>query len=224
MGDLSGRHVFQFQPAKAAAIEAHWETNTNGGAAFSLVALPDMQAEKNVFELSVPNGLSLLATHSFHGRVAGLKEFPREDRPNVQVLFWTFRVMVVIGFILFTVMAWAFLLWRKGKLYEYRPFLWTLLIVHPLGFIAVETGWITTEMGRQPWLVYNLMRTAEGVSPIQPGNVVWSLSLFLIIFAAIGLTYSFYIMKMIGQGADVSSPIPDVQRPAGMRVLMDDRE
>jgi len=224
VGDLSGRHVFQFQPAKAAAIEAHWETNTNGGAAFSLVALPDMQAEKNVFELSVPNGLSLLATHSFHGRVAGLKEFPREDRPNVQVLFWTFRVMVVIGFILFTVMAWAFLLWRKGKLYEYRPFLWTLLIVHPLGFIAVETGWITTEMGRQPWLVYNLMRTAEGVSPIQPGNVVWSLSLFLIIFAAIGLTYSFYIMKMIGQGADVSSPIPDVQRPAGMRVLMDDRE
>ena len=121
-------------------------------------------------------------------------------------------------------MAWAFLLWRKGKLYEYRPFLWTLLIVHPLGFIAVETGWITTEMGRQPWLVYNLMRTAEGISPIQAGNVIWSLSLFLIIFAAIGLTYSFYIMKLIGNGPDVSSPIPAVQRPAGMRPLKDDRE
>ncbi len=224
VGDLSGRHVVQYQPAKAAAIEAHWETNTNGGAPFAVVALPDMQAERNIFDISVPNGLSLLATHSLHGRVAGLKEFPREDRPNVLVLFWSFRVMAGIGFIFLMVMAWAFLLWRKGKLYEYRPFLWTLLIVHPLGFIAVETGWITTEMGRQPWLVYNLMRTAEGISPIQAGNVVWSLSLFLIIFAVIGLTYSFYIMKLIGNGPDVSSPIPAAHRPAGMRPLKDDRE
>ena len=99
-----------------------------------------------------------------------------------------------------------------------------MLIVHPLGFVAVETGWITTEMGRQPWLVYNLMRTAEGISPIQAGNVIWSLSLFLIIFAAIGLTYSFYIMKLIGNGPDVSSPIPAAQRPAGMRPLKEDRE
>ena len=224
VGDQSGQHVVRYQPAKAAAIEAHWETNRSKGAPFALVALPDMQAESNVFDLSVPNGLSLLATHSLHGQVAGLKEFPREDRPNVFVLFWTFRVMAAVGFIFLTVMAWAFLLWRKGTLYENRPFLRTLLIVHPLGFIAVETGWITTEMGRQPWLVYDLMRTAEGVSPIQAGNVIWSLSLFLLIFAAIGLTYSWYIMKMIGTGPDLSSPIPDVQRPAGMLALRDDRE
>ena len=90
--------------------------------------------------------------------------------------------MVAIGFGLLIVMLWAFFLWRKGRLYESRPFLRTLLIIHPLGFLAVELGWITTEAGRQPWLVYNLMRTAEGISPIPVGNVIWSLGLFIIVF------------------------------------------
>ena len=166
MGDVSGRQVFRDQPAKLAAIEAHWETNTRGGASFAVVALPDMEAEKNRFEISIPNGLSLLVTHSFDGRVSGLKEFPRGDRPNVSLLFWAFRAMVAIGFGLLIIMAWALLLWRKGRLFESRSFLRTLLIIHPLGFLAVELGWITTEAGRQPWLVYNLMRTTEGVSPI----------------------------------------------------------
>ena len=221
MGDLSGRQVFRDQPAKLAAIEAHWETNTRGGASFAVVALPDMQAEKNRFEISIPNGLSLLVTHSFNGRVPGLKEFPRGDRPNVPLLFWTFRVMVGIGFGLLAVMAWALLLWRKGRLFESRPFLRTLLIIHPLGFLAVELGWITTEAGRQPWLVYNLMRTSEGVSPIAPGNVVWSLSLFVLIFLLVGGSYLYYVLKTLRLGPDVSSPIPPIQRPAGMRPLQE---
>jgi cytochrome bd ubiquinol oxidase subunit I len=95
------------------------------------------------------------------------------------------------------------------------------LIIHPLGFLAVLTGWITTEAGRQPWLVYGLMRTAEGISPIPPGNVIWSLSLFLIIFAAIGSIYSYFVLKTIRQGPDVWSPIPAVQIPIGMRPLQD---
>ena len=221
IGDLSGRMVFRHQPAKLAATEAHWETNRDGGAPFVVVAFPDVKEEKNTFEISLPNGLSLLATHSLHGRVSGLKEFAREDRPSVPLLFLAFRIMIGIGTLLVLVMVWGFLLWRKGRLFEHRPFLWTLLIIHPLGFLAVETGWITTEAGRQPWLVYGLMRTAEGLSPIPPGNVIWSLSLFLIIFASIGLIYLFYILKMIKRGPDVSSPIPAVQLPAGMRPLQD---
>ncbi|HSB06760.1 MAG TPA: cytochrome ubiquinol oxidase subunit I [Thermodesulfobacteriota bacterium] len=217
LGDVSGRHVFRDQPAKLAAIEAHWETNTKGGAPFAIVALPDMQAEKNLFEISIPSGLSLLVTHSFDGRVLGLKEFQRENRPNVFVIFWAFRAMVAIGFVLLLVMVWAFVLWRKGELYECRPFLRTLLIVHPLGFLAVELGWITTEVGRQPWLVYELMRTTEGVSPIPAGNVIWSLGLFVIIFLVIGASYFYYILKALRLGPDVSSPIPSIQRPAGMR-------
>jgi cytochrome bd ubiquinol oxidase subunit I len=221
IGDLSGRMVFRHQPAKLAATEAHWETNRNGGAPFVVVAFPDVKAEKNTFEISIPNGLSLLATHSLHGRVSGLNEFPRENRPNVPLLFLTFRIMVGIGTLLLLVMVWGSFLWRKGRLFKHRLFLWTLLIIHPLGFIAVETGWITTEAGRQPWLVYGLMRTADGISPIPPGNVIWSLSLFLIIFATIGFIYSYYVLKMIRRGPDVSSPIPAVQLPEGMRPLPD---
>ncbi len=221
IGDLSGRMVFRHQPAKLAATEAHWETNRDGGAPFVVVAFPDVKAEKNTFEISIPNGLSLLATHSLHGRVSGLNEFPRENRPSVPVLFLAFRIMVGIGTLLLLVMVWGSFLWRKGRLFEHRPFLWTLLIIHPLGFVAVETGWITTEAGRQPWLVYGLMRTVEGISPIPPGNVIWSLSLFLIIFATTGSIYSYYVLKMIGRGPDVSSPIPAVQLPAGMRPLQE---
>ena len=96
-----------------------------------------------------------------------------------------------------------------------------MLIIHPLGFLAVELGWITTEAGRQPWLVYNLMRTAEGVSPIAAGNVVWSLSLFIIIFLVVGGSYFYYVLKTLRLGPDVSSPIPPIQRPAGMRPLQE---
>jgi cytochrome d ubiquinol oxidase subunit I len=221
LGDASGRQVFQHQPAKLAAIEAHWETNTHTGAPFVVIALPDIKGELNHYEIAIPNGLSLLLTHSLDGRVQGLKEFPGEDRPNVLILFWAFRSMVAIGFILFFVMVWGASLWRKGRLFDHRPFLWTLLIVHPLGFLATELGWMTTEVGRQPWVVYHLMRTAEGVSPIPAGNVLWSLTLFLIIFPIIGAIYFFYILKTLHRGPDLSSPIPPIQRMAGMQPLED---
>jgi cytochrome bd ubiquinol oxidase subunit I len=219
MGDWSGRVMFRHQPAKLAAIESHWETNTRGGAPFAVVAIPDMEKERNRFEIPIPHGLSLLVTQSLEGKVLGLKEFPREDRPNAAVLFWTFRVMVGIGFLFFLVMLWAAVLWKKGKLFGNRPFLGTLLAIQPLGFLATELGWITTEMGRQPWLVYNLMRTAAGVSPVPVGNVIWSLTLFLIVYAVVGASYFFYVLKILRGGPDFSSPIPPIQRPAGMRTL-----
>jgi len=220
-GDVSGRQVFLHQPAKLAAMEAHWETNTKGGAPFAVIALPDMEAEKNLVSIDVPDGLSLLVTHSFEGRVQGLKEFPKKDRPNVFILFWSFRLMVAIGFILLFVMVWAAVLWRRGRLYDHRPFLRTLLVLHPLGFVATEFGWVTNEVGRQPWLVYNLMRTSEGVSPIPAGNVIWSLSLFLVVFIVVGTSYFYYVLKTLKTGPDLSSPIPPIQRPAGMRALQE---
>ena len=219
MGDRSGVGVFRHQPAKLAAMEAHWETNTTGGAPFIVIALPSPAKERNLLEISIPNGLSLLVTRSLDGRVRGLKEFPPEDRPNVPIPFWSFRFMVAIGFLLLLVMLWAALLWRKGRLFNSRPFLWTLFVVHPLGFLATELGWITTEVGRQPWLVYNLMRTAQGISPIPAGNVLWSLGLFLIVLPVIGAIYFFYVLKALHRGPDLSSPIPPVQLRAGMRAL-----
>ena len=212
LGDFSGLLAFAHQPAKLAAIEAHWETNVKGGAPFAVIALPDSKAEKNRWEVSIPHGLSLLVTHSWNGRVPGLKEFPPEDRPPVFLLFWSFRLMVGIGFVLFFTMIWAAVLWRKGRIYENRPFLWALVVMQPLGFLATELGWITTEVGRQPWLVYNIYRTAEGISPIHAGNVWWSLALFLIIFPLVGGSYFYYILKTLKRGPDLSSPLPPIQR------------
>ncbi len=219
LGDYSGRVVFRHQPAKLAAIEAHWETNTRGGAPFAVIAFPDMEKEQNHFEITVPDGLSLLVTHTPNGRVPGLKEFPRQDRPNAAILFWSFRLMVAIGTIFLLIMIWAAVLWRKGKLFDTRLFLRVLVAISPLGFLATEAGWVTTEIGRQPWLVYNLLRTAEGVSPIPVGNVVWSLCLIFIVQPIIGGSYLFYVLKTLRNGPDLSSPIPPIQRPAGMRAL-----
>lgn len=219
VGDVNGRQVFLDQPAKLAAMEGHWETNNHGGAPFSVVGIPDMEKEKTLYEITVPNGLSLLVTHTLTGRVMGLKDFPREDRPNALVVYWSFRVMAGIGFLFLGVMIWAAFLWLRGRLFDYHPFLRTMVILQPLGWLAVETGWLTSEAGRQPWLVYNLLRTSEGTSPIQSGNVVWSLALFIIVFTAIGGSYFYYMTRTLLNGPDPSTPIPPVQRPAGTKAL-----
>ena len=217
VGDANGREVYRSQPAKLAGIEGLWETNTDRGAALNLFALPDMKGERNLFQVSIPDALSLLVTHSARGTVRGLKEFPREDRPNSLILFWAFRIMAGIGFLFFFVMIWAAALWKRGRLFEYRPFLWTLVALQPLGWLATETGWIVTEVGRQPWLVYGLLRTREGLSPIPAGNVVWSLSLFSLIFLAVGGSYFYYVLKVLNGGPDMTGPPPPVRRRAGMR-------
>lgn len=216
-GDLKGQSVSQHQPAKLAAIEAHWETNTDGGAPLLVFALPDMAREENRFEIKIPKMLSLLTTHTLDGQVTGLKAFPVDERPNALVAFFSFRVMAGIGFLFLFVMMWAFYLWRKKRLFETRSFLMAMVAIQPLGFIATITGWVTAEMGRQPWLVYGLLRTRDGVSPILPGNVLWSLVLFSIFFVIIGSGYLYYIFKILGGGPDFISPIPPTHLPVGMK-------
>ncbi|MDX9786075.1 MAG: cytochrome ubiquinol oxidase subunit I [Desulfobacterales bacterium] len=219
IGDLRGQNVAQYQPAKLAAMEAHWETNTTGGAAFVAFALPDMAAEKNRYALTIPNGLSLLITHSLEGQIQGLKEFPKTDRPNAAVLFWSFRIMVAIGFLFAGVILWAALLWWRKRLFDTRWFLWALVAIQPLGFLATILGWVTSEMGRQPWVVYGVMRTADSVSPIAAGNVAWSLSVFVLFFGLVGVSYFYYILKILHRGPDMDSPIPSLQIPAGMQPM-----
>ena len=217
MGDLKGRNVAEHQPAKLAAMEAHWETNISAGAPFLVFAVPDMSREMNRLEIKVPDMLSLLITHSLTGRVAGLKTFPADQRPSVFVTFYTFRIMAGIGFIFLFIMIWALFLWRKKRLYESRKFLVALTAIQPLGFIATVAGWITTEMGRQPWSVYGLMRTQDSVSPIASGNVACSLVLFGVFFGIIGTVYLYYILKILKSGPDFDSPIPPVHLPVGMK-------
>jgi len=153
MGDLRGQNVAEYQPAKLAAMEAHWETNETGGASFVLFALPDMEAERNRLEVTIPHALSLLITHSWEGTVTGLKDVPKENRPDAAIIFWSFRFMVAVGFLFLFVMIWAAVLWRRRRLFESRAFLLTLILLQPLGWLATLTGWVTAEVGRQPWVV-----------------------------------------------------------------------
>ncbi|MEI6260264.1 MAG: cytochrome ubiquinol oxidase subunit I [Deltaproteobacteria bacterium] len=216
VGDFKGQNVAQYQPAKLAAMEAHWNTNTKGGAAFVAFAFPDMAAEKNLFEVTIPGMLSLLTTHSINGRVSGLKEFPKSDRPNAAITFWSFRIMVGIGFLFVAVMIWAGFLSLRKRLFDTPIFYKTLVAVQPLGFVATVIGWITAELGRQPWTVYGLMRTKDSVSPIAAGNVVWSLAMFMIFFAVLGGSYFYFTLKTLHSGPDLTSPIPHLQFSSGL--------
>lgn len=186
-----------------------------------LFAIPDMKAERNRFEVTVPNGLSLLITHSMDGKIQGLKDFPPQDRPNALIVYWTFRIMVGIGFLFPAVMLWGIVLWWRSRLFDSPLFLKALVAIQPLGFIATVSGWVTAEVGRQPWVAYGLMRTTDGVSPIAAGNVIWSLTLFMFFFALIGASYFFYVLRTLRRGPDLTSPIPPVQRPAGMQPVKD---
>ena len=167
LGDQHGLNTLEHQPAKLAAIEAHWETGSR--VPLVLFAIPDDEAETNHFAIEVPLLGSLVLTHELDGVVRGLKDWPREDRPPVALPFFAFRVMVGIGLIMLGMVGLSLWLRWKGVLTETDWFLRLCQLVAPLGFIAVLAGWTTTEVGRQPWTVYGLLRTADSVSPSLTG-------------------------------------------------------
>ena len=169
-GDLSARSVARLQPAKLAAMEAHYRTTR--GAPILVGGLPDDHSLTTKYALEIPRGLSLLTAHDPEARVPGLEEFPRRDWPNVRLVHWSFDLMVGCGFILLALSAAAgWLAWRRRGLPEQRWFLHSLVWCGPLGFVAIEAGWMVTELGRQPWIIYGVMRTEEAVTPM-PGIVV----------------------------------------------------
>jgi cytochrome d ubiquinol oxidase subunit I len=167
LGDLQGLNTLHYQPAKLAAIEAHW--NREARAPLTLFAIPDQQAETNHYAIEVPLLGSLILTHDVNGVVPGLKEFPRADRAPVAIPFFAFRIMVGLGLLMLALVAVG--LWQRlrGRLYDQNWYLRALMAASPLGFIAVIAGWTTTEVGRQPWTVYGVMRTANSVTPSLTG-------------------------------------------------------
>jgi len=187
LGDQHGLNTLEHQPAKLAAIEARWETANH--VPLSLFAIPDEANERNLFDIAIPELGSLILTHDFEGTVRGLKEWPRDQRPPVAVPFFAFRIMVGLGLImLLLAVTGAWLRWR-GRLYDTQWFLILCQLTSPLGFIAVVAGWTTTEVGRQPWTVYGLLRTAQSVTPSLTGtDVILSLlgyaAVYLIIYPA----------------------------------------
>jgi cytochrome d ubiquinol oxidase subunit I len=198
IGDLHGLNTLKHQPAKVAAMEGLWETTK--GAPLVLFGIPDMEAEETKHAVHIPNLASLILTHDWNGEVKGLKEWKKEDRPVVPIVFWSFRVMVAIGMLMMlTGLTGAFLYWRK-KLYDARWFHYWAAAMMPSGFIAVLAGWFVTETGRQPWTVYGVLRTQESVSPVLPEYIALSLMIFIVAYIFIFGAGSYYILKLIGKG------------------------
>ena len=215
-GDLHGLNTLEHQPAKIAAIEGHWETQR--GAPLYLVGLPDMQQE-TTRGIAVPRLGSLILTHDWNGEVPGLKSWPREDRPYAPTVFWTFRIMVGVGsLMLLTGLASLYLRWRR-TLFEHRAFLRAVLWLGPSGFVAVLAGWITTESGRQPYVVYGLMRTLEARSPIDAPAVAGSLLAFVLVYCLVFGAGIYYLLKLMQRAPQPLEPEPDPhlpQRAAGI--------
>jgi cytochrome d ubiquinol oxidase subunit I len=169
-GDVSAKQVARWQPVKLAAMEAQWETQR--GAPLRIGGWPDEEAETTRWAAEIPRGLSFLATGDFDGEVRGLTSVPREDRPPVAIVHLAFQLMVACGLFMAAVAALgAVLAWRRRRLPDDPAFLRLVVLAAPLGFLAIEAGWVVTEVGRQPWIIHGVLRTADAVTPM-PGLVV----------------------------------------------------
>jgi cytochrome d ubiquinol oxidase subunit I len=198
LGDQHGLNTLQYQPAKIAAIEAHWEDD--GPAALVLFALPDEQAEKNRAEIAVPYLGSLILTHHWDGRFDGIKEFPRDQRPPVTSIFFAFRAMVAIGLALIAIGLVGAVLWWRGALFTTRWYLHVVARAWWLGFVAILAGWLTTESGRQPYVAYGILRTDEALSPVGAATVATSLILFVLVYCVVFSIGIYYIHRLIWNG------------------------
>jgi cytochrome d ubiquinol oxidase subunit I len=165
-----------------------------------LFGLPDMQAEQTRYALEVPRLGSLLLTHRWDGEFAGLKDFAPQDRPNSAVVFWTFRLMVGLGLLMIALALSGLWLRRRGRLFQSRAFLRFALWMGPSGLVALLAGWFTTEMGRQPWVVYGLMRTADAASAHEAGPLAATLALFVLVYLAVFGAGTGYALRLIAKG------------------------
>ena len=191
-GDVSARAVAKLQPAKLAALEAHYETRKN--APLIIGGIPDDTTRKTRYGLTVPSGLSLLIGHSPQTEVTGLDRIPPDQWPNVRLVHWAFDLMVAAGMLMLAVAAWAAWLWlRTRRLPDKTSFLRALVFSAPLGFIAIESGWMVTELGRQPWIIYGFMRTSEAVTPMR--GLVVPFTLFTTVYLFLSVIVVFLLRR-----------------------------
>jgi len=206
IGDQHGLNTRQYQPMKLAAIEARWDTGR--GVPITLIAWPNSATESNDYAVEIPKLGSIILTHSLDGEVRGLKEVPPSERPPVLPVFLAFRVMVGCGMLMLVVAFTGLYLRWKRRLFSTRWYFYACIGTIPLGFIATLAGWTVTEVGRQPYVVYGHLRTADAVSPIAGGAVASSLGVALILYNLLLLGFLWYAGRMVlrGTGAPVSTP------------------
>jgi cytochrome d ubiquinol oxidase subunit I len=225
IGHLSAEQVAQYQPTKLAAMEAKWDTSPAGQPAdWSLLAIPNEATQSNTWEITIPNGLGYILEFKkdLSGPVLGLKEWTPSDRPRmVGLIYYSFRIMSGIGFFLAGLMLWSLLQWLLGnlsteKIGQQTWLLRTWIFAAPLGYIAVESGWIVRCVGRQPWTLYGQIRTADAASQIPASNVLTSLILFAMIYSILFVATLFFGSRIIRHGPNLELPIPGLDDQLAM--------
>jgi len=202
-GDFHARHVTETQPAKLAAMESLWETTES--APIYLLAVPDEKNEQNAVQIgAIPGLLSFLGHHDFNAEIKGLRDFPKDERPPVLLTFLSFRIMVGLGTLFPLLMVVG--IYLRNRLTENPWYLYIMLFSIPLPFIAIEMGWLLAELGRQPWIVYGLMKTADAVSPIAVSQVGVSLAAFIGVYGLLGAIGYFLIFKYAKKGPEAVAP------------------
>jgi cytochrome bd ubiquinol oxidase subunit I len=203
-GHLTGEYVLKHQPAKFAAIEARWKTEQP--ASETLIAIPDPEHERNRLAISVPKLGSMIASGNWTAREVGLESFPPQDRPPVTIPFFGFRLMAGMGLLMLAISWLGNLLRLARRLETTRWFLWATFLAFPTGFIAILTGWFTAEVGRQPWVVYGLLRTRDAVTPsLVTGDVLFSLTGYVLVYASFISFGFYYIYKLLRDGPTVAA-------------------
>jgi cytochrome d ubiquinol oxidase subunit I len=205
VGDLHGLNTLEHQPAKVMAMEGHFESYADG-APLILLGMPDSEAEKTRVLLEIPKLSSLILKHDANAPLEGLKTIPRENRPPAEIVFWSFRVMVGLGLLMLLLGLWSLLARLTKRLYDWRLLHRFALLMGPAGFVAVIAGWITTEVGRQPWVIYGLLRTKDAVSPIAAPGVTGSLIAFVIVYFAVFSAGAWYILKLMAHAPHPGEP------------------
>lgn len=206
MGDQHGLNTLEHQPAKVMAMEGHFESHPHG-APLILFGIPNSKEQRVDYAIEIPKASSLILKHDLNAPLAGLDTIPRENQPPVGIVFWAFRIMVGLGFAMLGLGMWSlFARWRKG-LYEWTWLHKAAVLMGPSGFVAVLAGWVTTEVGRQPWTVYGVLRTADSVSPIAAPAVATSLIVFIIVYFAVFGTGTWYLLKLMSKPPEAHEPL-----------------
>jgi cytochrome d ubiquinol oxidase subunit I len=200
IGDQHGLNTLAYQPIKIAAIEAHWDGSKPG--ALVLFAWPDEKTETNRFEIAIPKAGSLILKHDPDALFPGLKSVPPAERPPVLPPFFAFRIMVGVGLLMVAGGLIGAFLWWRGRLFDSRWYLWPVAHAWWLGFVAIISGWIVTETGRQPWVVHGVLRTADATSPVPGASIATTLALFVLVYGIVFTMGIYYINRLIAKGPE----------------------
>lgn len=209
-GDFHGLNTLEYQPAKIAAMEGHYDSHPEGGAPLILFGIPNSDTETVDYAVQIPYLSSLILTHDLTSPLPGLKDFPVDERPPVGIVFWSFRIMVALGFAMLGLGVWALVARLRGTMYDRKWLHRAAMAMGPTGFVAVLAGWITTEVGRQPWTVYGLLSTNDSVAPVEAAAVASSLVAFIVVYFMLFGAGTYYILRLMNKRLEDRIPLKSI--------------